>query len=251
MGIVPGAQEFLPTCSATLAWSFGSFTAEGERWARRRISGLSRAAPRLPLGTTDGRIKITEQGEIISQQFGLLPVAERKLSRRHTGGHPAPRIHGLGGISSSPMKLLSFRVVVDRSGRARSDSSVDRASGPDEQRAVPAVSRRRLRFRRVGECASDRVPRIAPARHQASKAFAPFRGDFSWSWRYASCLRCWLASGPRSARRFTRAKASAEVSRKWLAPGPSWTIFSGRSRWSARKTDIAIVARHVRTLGRR
>ncbi|MEO7368827.1 MAG: phosphoenolpyruvate carboxylase, partial [Gemmatimonadaceae bacterium] len=29
--------------------------------------------------SVDGRIKITEQGEIISQQFGLLPIAERTL----------------------------------------------------------------------------------------------------------------------------------------------------------------------------
>ena len=40
---------------------------------------MYRAVAALPPGTTDGRIKITEQGEIISQQFGLLPVAERTL----------------------------------------------------------------------------------------------------------------------------------------------------------------------------
>ena len=39
---------------------------------------MYRRSPRLT-GTTDVAIKITEQGEIISQQFGLLPVAERTL----------------------------------------------------------------------------------------------------------------------------------------------------------------------------
>jgi phosphoenolpyruvate carboxylase len=40
---------------------------------------VHRALAALPPGTTNGRIKITEQGEIISQQFGLLPVAVRTL----------------------------------------------------------------------------------------------------------------------------------------------------------------------------
>ena len=40
---------------------------------------MSRALAALPPGTVNGRIKITEQGEIVSQQFGLLPVAERTL----------------------------------------------------------------------------------------------------------------------------------------------------------------------------
>ena len=33
----------------------------------------------LPAGTVDGRIKITEQGEVISQKFGLPELAERSL----------------------------------------------------------------------------------------------------------------------------------------------------------------------------
>jgi phosphoenolpyruvate carboxylase len=40
---------------------------------------VDRALAALPPGTVGGRIKITEQGEIISQQFGLIPVAERTL----------------------------------------------------------------------------------------------------------------------------------------------------------------------------
>jgi phosphoenolpyruvate carboxylase len=42
-------------------------------------SPVARALAALPPDTAGGRIKITEQGEIISQQFGLLPVAERTL----------------------------------------------------------------------------------------------------------------------------------------------------------------------------
>jgi phosphoenolpyruvate carboxylase len=33
----------------------------------------------LPPGTVRGRIKVTEQGEVISQKYGLVPIAERSL----------------------------------------------------------------------------------------------------------------------------------------------------------------------------
>jgi phosphoenolpyruvate carboxylase len=42
-------------------------------------SPVSRALAALPPHTVEGRVKITEQGEIISQQFGLLPIAERTM----------------------------------------------------------------------------------------------------------------------------------------------------------------------------
>jgi phosphoenolpyruvate carboxylase len=42
-------------------------------------SPVYRALAALPPGTVHGQLKITEQGEIISQQFGLLPIAERTL----------------------------------------------------------------------------------------------------------------------------------------------------------------------------
>jgi phosphoenolpyruvate carboxylase len=46
---------------------------------------VARALAALPPGTVNGRIKITEQGEIISQQFGLLPIAERTMEVMLTG----------------------------------------------------------------------------------------------------------------------------------------------------------------------
>jgi phosphoenolpyruvate carboxylase len=55
------------------------FHGRGGSVGRGGGSPVYRAIAALPPGTTNGRIKITEQGEIISQQFGLLPVAERTL----------------------------------------------------------------------------------------------------------------------------------------------------------------------------
>ena len=55
------------------------FHGRGGSVGRGGGSPVARALAALPPGTANGRIKITEQGEIISQQFGLLPVAERTL----------------------------------------------------------------------------------------------------------------------------------------------------------------------------
>jgi phosphoenolpyruvate carboxylase len=66
----------------------------------------------LPPGTTDGRIKITEQGEIVSQQFGLLPVAERTLEVTAAG----VLLHEFSDWrrDSSQMEIIEFREVMDR-----------------------------------------------------------------------------------------------------------------------------------------
>jgi phosphoenolpyruvate carboxylase len=55
------------------------FHGRGGSVGRGGGSPVYRALSALPPGTVDGSIKITEQGEIISQQFGLLPIAERTL----------------------------------------------------------------------------------------------------------------------------------------------------------------------------
>ena len=55
------------------------FHGRGGSVGRGGGSPVYRALAALPPGTVNGRLKITEQGEIISQQFGLLPVAERTL----------------------------------------------------------------------------------------------------------------------------------------------------------------------------
>jgi phosphoenolpyruvate carboxylase len=55
------------------------FHGRGGSVGRGGGSPVSRALAALPPRTVNGAIKITEQGEIVSQQFGLLPVAERTL----------------------------------------------------------------------------------------------------------------------------------------------------------------------------
>jgi phosphoenolpyruvate carboxylase len=55
------------------------FHGRGGSVGRGGGSPVYRALAALPPGSVRGHIKITEQGEIISQQFGLLPIAERTM----------------------------------------------------------------------------------------------------------------------------------------------------------------------------
>jgi phosphoenolpyruvate carboxylase len=73
------AQEALATVFDEAGVELRLFHGRGGSVGRGGGSPVYRALASLPPRTVNGRIKITEQGEIISQQFGLLPIAERTL----------------------------------------------------------------------------------------------------------------------------------------------------------------------------
>jgi len=88
------------------------FHGRGGSVGRGGGSPVYRALAALPPGTTRGRIKITEQGEIISQQFGLLPVAERTLEVTAAGVllHEFTDWRKTAGVK----EVDDFRAVMDR-----------------------------------------------------------------------------------------------------------------------------------------
>ena len=73
------AQEQLARLFGEAGIALRLFHGRGGSTGRGGGSPVYRALAALPPATVNGRIKITEQGEIVSQQFGLLPVAERTL----------------------------------------------------------------------------------------------------------------------------------------------------------------------------
>ncbi|HYW33401.1 MAG TPA: phosphoenolpyruvate carboxylase [Gemmatimonas sp.] len=79
------AQEDLAELFRDSGIELTMFHGRGGSVGRGGGSPVYRALSALPPGTVNGRIKITEQGEIISQQFGLLPVAERSFEVTMSG----------------------------------------------------------------------------------------------------------------------------------------------------------------------
>lgn len=84
-GIIPAswalyrAQEELTGICRSKAISLTFFHGRGGTVGRGGGSPVFRALAALPPGTVKGRIKITEQGEVISQKYGLVPIAESSL----------------------------------------------------------------------------------------------------------------------------------------------------------------------------
>jgi len=73
------AQQRLAAVCREHGVTLTMFHGRGGTVGRGGGSPVYRGLMALPAGTLDGRIKITEQGEIISQKFGLSELAERSL----------------------------------------------------------------------------------------------------------------------------------------------------------------------------
>jgi len=73
------AQEALAAVCAEHGVALTLFHGRGGTVGRGGGSPVFRGLMALPPGTVDGRIKITEQGEVISQKFGLPELAARSL----------------------------------------------------------------------------------------------------------------------------------------------------------------------------
>ena len=105
------AQEALASLFHQSGVELVLFHGRGGGVGRGGGSPVHRALSALPPGTIDGHIKITEQGEIISQQFGLLPVAERTLEVTVSG----VLLHGFTDWrrDHDAAEIQRFRTIVD------------------------------------------------------------------------------------------------------------------------------------------
>jgi phosphoenolpyruvate carboxylase len=90
-GLLPSAwalyrvQEAVARACAEAGVSWTLFHGRGGTVGRGGGSPVARALTALPPGTVHGGIKITEQGEIVSQNFGLPSIAERSLELMLSG----------------------------------------------------------------------------------------------------------------------------------------------------------------------
>jgi len=90
-GILPAswalyqAQEKLSKICREAGVAGTFFHGRGGTVGRGGGSPVFRGLTALPFGSVQGRIKITEQGEVISQKYGLVPIAEENLEVLLTG----------------------------------------------------------------------------------------------------------------------------------------------------------------------
>ena len=117
-GLLPSAwalyrvQEEVARACAEAGVSWTLFHGRGGTVGRGGGSPVARALTALPPGTVHGGIKITEQGEIVSQNFGLPSIAERSLELM-LGGVLLHRFEDWRS-ELEPGEEARFREVMDR-----------------------------------------------------------------------------------------------------------------------------------------
>lgn len=106
------AQEELAALCREEGVSLTLFHGRGGTVGRGGGSPVLRGILALPPGTVQNRIKVTEQGEVISQKYGLLPIAERTLEVMLAGTLVASVYDWRSGLQ--PGEEERYREVMDR-----------------------------------------------------------------------------------------------------------------------------------------
>jgi len=238
------------------------FHGRGGSVGRGGGSPVARALAALPPGTVNGRIKITEQGEIVSQQFGLLPVAERTMEvtlagtllqsvRSSRAPHPSSRPHSLrpaqasGDIHTSDADAAhEFRpVMADLSARGL---HVYREL-VHENKALFAL------FRAVTP-----IDELADARFGSRPAYRPGAGEgiggiraipwqFGWT-QIRLMLPGWLGVGT-ALSHYTGTTDGLALMRRMAQRWPFFDDLLAKIEMVCAKADVEIAREYVKELG--
>ncbi|MEJ7813405.1 MAG: phosphoenolpyruvate carboxylase, partial [Gemmatimonadaceae bacterium] len=236
------AQEALAALFDEAGVELRLFHGRGGSVGRGGGSPVYRALGALPPGTVNGRIKITEQGEIISQQFGLQPLAERSLEVMLAG----TLLHGFG----------DWRSAVDEGDVSRFRETMD------------ALSARSLAVYREAAHEGDAlftlfravtpVAELADARFGSRPAYRPGAGagiggiraipwGFGWT-QIRLMLTGWLGAGTALA----EAAATPEglsVLRRMAATWPFFDDLLDKIEMVCAKADLAVARAYAQHLG--
>ena len=235
------AQEALAAVFRDANVALRFFHGRGGSVGRGGGSPVSRALAALPAGTVSGSIKITEQGEIVSQQFGLLPVAERTLEVSLTG----TLLQELNEVEDiAPDELREFRdVMTDLSARGL---AVYRDLVHEQHEVFDL-------FRTVTP-----IDELADARFGSRPAYRPGAGagisgiraipwQFGWT-QIRLMLPGWLGVGT-ALSHYTSTAEGLDVLRRMAKRWPFFDDLLGKIEMVCAKADLEIARTYVRSLG--
>ena len=235
------AQEELARLFREAGITLVLFHGRGGSVGRGGGSPVARALAALPPGTVNGSIKITEQGEIVSQQFGLLPVAERTLEVTLTG-----------------VLLQEFNDGPD----------VDAASVREFREVMEDLSERGLSVYRtlvhespeLFRLFNDATPvhELADARFGSRPSFRPGAGEgiggiraipwgFGWT-QVRLMLTGWLGAGT-ALGHYTATDHGLAVLRRMAREWPFFDDLIGKIEMVCAKADMDIARLYVANLG--
>ena len=218
------------------------FHGRGGSVGRGGGSPVARALAALPPGTVNGRIKITEQGEIISQQFGLLPVAERTLEVMLTGALLQDFHETANTVSKGEMD--EFRATMTDLAARGLAVYRDLVHEHDELFTL---------FR-----TATPIDELADARFGSRPAYRPGAGagitgiraipwGFGWT-QIRLMLTGWLGAGTALAH-YASTPDGLDVLRRMAARWPFFDDLLGKIEMVCAKTDLEIARAYASNLG--
>jgi len=218
------------------------FHGRGGSVGRGGGSPVYRALAALPPGTTDGRIKITEQGEIVSQQFGLLPVAERTLEVTAAGMllHEFSDWRKNAGVK----EVEDFRDVMDRLA-ARSRDVYHKLVYDDE--ALFELFRMATPIDELANARFGSRPAYRPGAKAGIEGIRAIPWGFGWT-QIRLMLTGWLGVGTALGEEVSTRSGLRRLQRM----AESWPFMDdmlGKAEMVCAKTDIDIAREYVRHLG--
>jgi phosphoenolpyruvate carboxylase len=236
------AQESLAEVFDEAGVELRLFHGRGGSVGRGGGSPVYRALAALPPGTTKGRVKITEQGEIISQQFGLVRVAERTLEVTAAGVllHEFSDWRKKVGVK----EVEDFREVMDRVS-ARSRDVYHRLVYDDDtlfqlfRMATPIDELANARF--------GSRPAYRPGAAAGIEGIRAIPWGFGWT-QIRLMLTGWLGVGTALGDEV----ASRAGLRRIQRMAESWPFMDdllGKAEMVCAKTDVEIASSYVRHLG--
>jgi len=236
------AQESLAELFHEAGVELHLFHGRGGSVGRGGGSPVYRALAALPPGTTNGRIKITEQGEIVSQQFGLLTVAERTLEVTTAG----VLLHEFSDWRRkvSPKEVVDFSDVVDLLA-ARSREVYQKLVHDSD-----ALFRLFRVATPIDELANARFgsrPAYRPGAKAGIEGIRAIPWGFGWT-QIRLMLTGWLGIGTA----LGEAVSTRDGLRRLQRMASSWPFFDdllGKAEMVCAKTDVEIAQAYVRHLG--
>lgn len=236
------AQEALATVCRDAGVELRLFHGRGGSVGRGGGSPVYRALAALPPDTACGRIKITEQGEIISQQFGLLPVAERTLEVMLAGTVLHELIDWRTGVEAG--EVLRFREMMDR--LAARSLAVYRGIA----RESDALFAMFLAVTPVAELADARFgsrPAYRPGAKQGIDGIRAIPWGFGWT-QIRLMLPGWLGVGTALAEAAATPEGLEQL-RRMTATWPFFDDLLAKIEMVCAKADLAIARAYVERLG--
>jgi phosphoenolpyruvate carboxylase len=236
------AQEELAAVCRDAGVELLLFHGRGGSVGRGGGSPVARALAALPPDTVEGRIKITEQGEIISQQFGLAAIAERTLEVTVAGSLLQAFDDWRERVDAT--EVARFRSIMD--GIADRSVAVYRGLVHDD----PALFALFLAATPVGELASARFGSRPAYRPGAGAGIAGIRAipwQFGWT-QIRLMLPGWLGVGTA----LGEAAATPEGLATLRAMTRAWPFFDdllAKIEMVCAKADLEVARTYVARLG--